>query len=114
MELIKVILSEGNLDEALRRVKANKGASGIDKMPVSKLDEYFKAHKDEIIELNLKLNKSKIHSFLIHYFFNDKKMIRTYPNLKQEKLDGTIVYFKDLLPDIKPYYYKFVAKDFYK
>ena len=52
--------------------------------------------------------------FLIHYFFNDKKMIRTYPNLKQEKLDGTIVYFKDLLPDIKPYYYKFVAKDFYK
>ena len=47
-------------------------------------------------------------------YFNDKKMIRTYPNLKQEKLDGTIVYFKDLLPDIKPYYYKFVAKDFYK
>ena len=72
------------------------------------------AHKDEIIELNSKLNKSKIHSFLIHYFFNDKKMIRTYPNLKQEELDGTIVYFKDLLPDIKPYYYKFVAKDFYK
>ena len=43
MELIKVILSEENLDEALRRVKANKGASGIDRMPVSKLDEYFKA-----------------------------------------------------------------------
>lgn len=48
MELIKVILSEGNLDEALRRVKVNKGAPGIDEMPVSKLDEYFKAHKDEI------------------------------------------------------------------
>jgi len=48
MELIKVILSEENLDEALRRVKANKGTSGIDKMPVSKLDEYFKAHKEEI------------------------------------------------------------------
>lgn len=48
MELIKVILSEENLDEALRRVKANKGASGIDRMPVSKLDEYFKAHKEEI------------------------------------------------------------------
>ena len=49
MELIKVILSEENLDEALRRVKVNKGAPGIDEMPVSKLDEYFKAHKDEII-----------------------------------------------------------------
>ena len=47
MELIKVILSEENLDEALRRVKVNKGAPGIDEMPVSKLDEYFKAHKDE-------------------------------------------------------------------
>ena len=78
------------------------------------IDCIISAYEDEIIELNLKLKKSKIHSFLIHYFFNDKKMIRTYPNLKQEKLDGTIVYFKDLLPDIKPYYYKFVAKDFYK
>lgn len=48
MELIKVILSEENLDEALRRVKANKGASSIDKMPVSKLDDYFIAHKEEI------------------------------------------------------------------
>lgn len=48
MELIKVILSEENLYEALRRVKANKGASGIDKMPVSKLDDYFIAHKEEI------------------------------------------------------------------
>lgn len=48
MELIKVILSEENLDEALRRVKVNKGAPGIDEMPVSKLDEYFKAHKEEI------------------------------------------------------------------
>lgn len=38
MELIKVILSEENLDEALRRVKVNKGAPGIDEMPVSKLD----------------------------------------------------------------------------
>ena len=48
MELIKVILSEENLDEALRRVKANKGASGIDKMPVSELESYFKEHKEEI------------------------------------------------------------------
>ena len=48
MELIKVILSEENLDEALRRVKVNKGAPGIDEMTVSKLDEYFEAHKDEI------------------------------------------------------------------
>ena len=48
MELIKVILSEENLDEALRRVEANKGASGVDKMQVSELESYFKEHKEEI------------------------------------------------------------------
>ena len=41
-------------------------------------------------------------------------MIKTYPNLKVEQLDGTMVYFKDLLPDIKPYFYKFSDQDFYK
>ena len=48
MKLIEKILSEENLNEAVKRVKTNKGACGIDKMPVSKLDEYFKAHKEEI------------------------------------------------------------------
>lgn len=49
MELIKEILSEENLNEAIKRVKANKGAPGVDRMPVAKLDEYFNLHKDEII-----------------------------------------------------------------
>lgn len=48
MELIEVILSDENLDEAKRRVKSNKGASGIDKMSVSKIDEYFDIFKEEI------------------------------------------------------------------
>ena len=49
MELIKEILSEENLNEAIKRVKANKGAPGVDKMSVAKLGEYFNLHKDEII-----------------------------------------------------------------
>ena len=49
MKLIEKILSEENLNEAVKRVKANKGACGIDKMPVSELDEYFRKHKEEII-----------------------------------------------------------------
>ncbi len=48
VKLIEKILSEENLNEALKRVKANKGASGIDKMQVSELDEYFSKHKEEI------------------------------------------------------------------
>ena len=31
-----------------------------------------------------------------------------------QEVDGTIIYFKDLLPDIKPYYLKFGDKDSYK
>ena len=48
MKLIEKILGEENLNEAIKRVKANKGASGIDKMQVSEIDEYFRIHKEEI------------------------------------------------------------------
>ena len=49
MKLIEKILSEENLNEAVKRVKTNKGACGIDKMSVGELDEYFRKHKEEII-----------------------------------------------------------------
>lgn len=48
MKLIKEILSDENLNEAMKKVKINKGAPGIDRMPVSEIDEYFRVHKDEI------------------------------------------------------------------
>ena len=41
-------------------------------------------------------------------------MVKSYPNLKAQQLDGSMVYFKDLLPDIKPYYYKFSSQNTYK
>lgn len=50
MSLIEEILSIENLNEAIKRVKANKGASGVDKMPVDKLESYFNEHRKEIIE----------------------------------------------------------------
>lgn len=56
MSLIAEILSEENLSEAIKRVKANKGASGIDKMTVNQLDAYFYEHKKEII--NSIMNKT--------------------------------------------------------
>ena len=49
MSLILEILSNENLNEALKRVKANKGASGIDKMTVTSLDAYFNEHRNEVI-----------------------------------------------------------------
>lgn len=38
--------------------------------------------------------------------FSNEKMIKTYPNLKVEDVNGEIVFIKDILKDIKPYYVK--------
>jgi hypothetical protein len=38
--------------------------------------------------------------------FSNEKMLKTYPNLKMEATDGSIIYMKDILSDIKPYYVK--------
>lgn len=48
MRLIDEILSDENLGVAIRKVKANKGAPGIDKMSIEELDDYFNTHKEEI------------------------------------------------------------------
>ena len=50
MSLIEEILSIENLNEAIKRVKANKGASGTDKMTTDVLEPYFYEHRKEIIE----------------------------------------------------------------
>lgn len=43
----------------------------------------------------------------IEKFWNDRKMIRTFPNLKIKDKDGNLIYFADYVGDIQPYYYKF-------
>lgn len=48
MRLIDEILRDENLKEAIKRVKINKGAPGIDKMTVEEIDEYFNLYKEEI------------------------------------------------------------------
>lgn len=48
MELIEWILDDKNLEEAIKAVKRNKGAEGVDQMTVEGLDGYFREHKEEI------------------------------------------------------------------
>ena len=48
MEIINEILQDSNLQRAIKSVKANKGAPGIDGMTVYQLEEYFRVHKGEI------------------------------------------------------------------
>lgn len=50
-------------------------------------------------------NEDKVE--FINKFFGDEKMIKTFPNLKMQDLDGNIIYFHCFVGDITPYYYKF-------
>lgn len=49
MKLMEEILSKENLAEAVKRVKANKGAPGVDQMTTAKAEEYFYEHEEEIV-----------------------------------------------------------------
>ncbi len=48
--LMEEVCERENLKEALRRVKANKGSAGIDRMTVGQLSDYLKEHWPEIRE----------------------------------------------------------------
>jgi len=50
MELMEEILYRDNLNEAYKRVYANKGASGVDGVTVEELRGYLKEHKAELLE----------------------------------------------------------------
>ncbi len=50
MALMEVILSKDNLNRAYKKVKANKGASGVDNQSVEELGSYLKEHGQQIID----------------------------------------------------------------
>ena len=58
MELLEKILTRENLNEAYKRVYANKGASGVDGVSVEELHEHLRVHKAEILE-NIRTRKYK-------------------------------------------------------
>lgn len=49
-ELLEKILSRENMKEAYKRVKANKGAGGVDDMELEDLPEYIRGNWDSIKE----------------------------------------------------------------
>jgi group II intron reverse transcriptase/maturase len=58
VELLEEILSRKNLNEAYKRVYANRGASGVDSVSVEELHEHLRVHKAEILE-NIRTRKYK-------------------------------------------------------
>ena len=63
------------------------------------------ANKELVIEQYDKIYENEKLSKFIYQFWGDKKMIRTFPNLKINDKNGNIVYMDSLL-DIQPYYFK--------
>lgn len=57
-----------------------------------------------------KLEKSEHFTKFINMYWNDKKMIRTFPNMKIEDKDNNIIYLNSLLPEVQPYYKKIFEK----
>lgn len=51
MKLMEKILSEENLKMAIKKVKQNKGAPGVDKMTVQEVEDWFEQYQEEIISL---------------------------------------------------------------
>lgn len=48
--LMEKICNPSNLNRAYKRVKANKGAAGVDGMTVDKLRDWIAKHKESLIE----------------------------------------------------------------
>lgn len=51
-------------------------------------------------------NNTKQKEFVLKYFDNEK-MIKTFPNIKIEDVNGDILFYRDYVKDIKPYYFNF-------
>ena len=48
MKLIEKILSEENLRKAIKKVKQNKGAPGVDRMTVQEIESWFEQYQEEL------------------------------------------------------------------
>ena len=68
-------------------------------LEVQGIEEYYEDY------LELYRENEGLRDF-VDKFFSDKKMLKTFPNLKLTLKDGNILWVKDVLTDIKPYYIK--------
>ncbi|MBQ9298292.1 MAG: putative ABC transporter permease [Clostridia bacterium] len=64
-------------------------------------------NKEARVELYEKIYGNERLANFIYKFWGDKKMIKTFPNLKIEDSEGNTIFINELLPNIKPYYFKF-------
>lgn len=64
----------------------------------------------QILMVSDEVMDNKIIKAFSKTIFSNEKVLKTFPNIKYEDKDGNIVWIKDILTDIQPYYYKFSNK----
>ena len=62
--------------------------------------------QEEVQERYNKIRENQSISNFVDTFWNDEKMIKTFPNIKIKDKDGNIIWLRELLPSIKPYYWR--------
>ena len=67
-------------------------------------------NKEIIVHKYEDIYKDEKLSNFIYKYWGDRKMLRTFPNLKVQDTDGNMIYMDSLLSDIQPFYYKFHFK----
>lgn len=64
------------------------------------------SNKEAVIEEYDKIYSNEAVSNFIYKHWGNRKMIRTFPNIKVQDVNGNIVYIDSFLKDIQPYYLK--------
>lgn len=59
---------------------------------------------------NSSIYQTEIIQYLSENEFTDEKIVKAFPNLKFEDKDGNIIFVRDILPDINPYYVRIFYK----
>lgn len=72
---------------------------------VAKYNLELDTYDEYIFECAQIYKNEDIKNFTLKYF-SDEKMLKTFPNIKLTGKDGNIIFVKDILSDIQPYYIK--------
>ncbi len=72
---------------------------------VAKYEIELASYDEYIFECAELYKNEDIKNFTLKYF-SDEKMLKTFPNIKLTGKDGNIIFVKDILSDIQPYYIK--------
>lgn len=66
--------------------------------------------EDKYLMVSQDVLDNKVIQKLSNTMFSDDKILRTFPNIKFKDDDGNIIWVKDILTDIQPYYFKISNK----